>query len=294
MRLLSKRPEERYADAQELLVTLARVANAERESEAWKVPLLSLEQLAETTEAAPREVEEARPPEAAPAPPGGRGRGRMRYILLAGLALMGLLVLFNPKGILPVPSLLKDPPSRARVVSGWKLALAWMCATSGLGCPAAQVRPQLRPRLATREPCPPEVRRAMFEVLGLSKGMGTLVQLDIHQPGDPEDRGLYRTGPIVGRVMQGKYDDPALPDGSLLYGHIWTENIPNKFEDEYGRLMVVVRYTEVLLPDGRKLPVCIALGNPGTGHWQKDADSKPGTAKMERVLPATPVSEWVY
>jgi serine/threonine-protein kinase len=54
---------------------------------------------------------------------------------------------------------------------------------------------------------------------------------------------------------------------------------------------VLGRYTQAVLPDGRKYPVCIVLGNPD-GRVPKAEGSKPGAAVLGRELPVSPVGRW--
>ena len=157
----------------------------------------------------------------------------------------------------------------------------WLCTTTGLGCPAAQVRPE-------PENCPAEAQHNMFEVLKLNEGMRLQAIIDIHQPGDPNQEGTYHDGPIIGRVVQRDWSPPELPGGTLLYGRLWTG--PGIL-DRDGEEAVLGRYTEALLPDGRKLSVCIALGGPA-GRWNKEPGSRPGAVRLPQELPVGAVRRW--
>jgi serine/threonine-protein kinase len=324
LKLLEKRPEARYPDARALLQALWE-AGKERTSPAWKQPLLAsteeapLEATVEEKEAwlsrrqgvAPR-TEEALPEEEArpreeprqevPVPQERRtGRTWRR----AGVGVLLLCVLFlasvRVRATLP-PAPLSEPilstpleegtapvttsptpqdanPPRGGSRLGW-LAV-WLCTASGLGCPAAQVRP---------EPanCSDEAQRNTFEVLKLNEGMWIDAVVDIHQPGEPTDKGTYRDGPIVSRVLGDERTHPELPDGTLLYGRLWTG--PG-LKTRNGLDAILGRYTEALLPDGRKLAVCMVLGGP-EGLWRTHDGSMPGAARTNRVVPVAAVRSW--
>jgi len=320
MRLLEKKPEARYPSAEALLQALEQAAEHERKSPAWKEPLTPPDALAgpapETQvpqgDAAP-EARAALAPDDAPLCEGTRQEalptarrtwlGRWLIAVLAGLLVLGAFGLLlervtlapSPaaapgtsapiqRGTPPVPHLINSQefvaPPRSASLSG--LLAAWLCAATGLGCPAVQVKP---PAPAD---CPEDARRAMFEELKLTQGRYLVGILDIHQPGDGQDEGLYRDGPIVGRVVRHDYTDPALPDGTLLYGQLWTG--PG-IQDQHGQESVIGRYTQALLPDGRKVPVCIVVGGPD-GRFPKEPGSKPGAAVLRREVSLAAVSNW--
>jgi hypothetical protein len=166
-------------------------------------------------------------------------------------------------------------PRLARLIS------SVLCATVGLGCPAAQVR---RPKIAE---CPPEARRAMFQQLRLKEKSSIYIVLDIHQPGDNRLEGVYRTGPIISRVMTFPEDPPGLPEGTLLYGQLWTGS---EVKDDTGSEAVVGRYDRALLPDGREYPVCLSIGDE-SGGLAPLRDARPdGTVGMTRMVYVTPLS----
>ena len=112
--------------------------------------------------------------------------------------------------------------------------------------------------------------------------------LDVHQPGTGGETGVYRDGPIVGRTTKG---DANMPAGTLLYGHLWTGPGIASVGDPNVEA-VIARYTEVLLPDGRKFPVCIVLGNTRQSRWEKVPGSKPGATILPREVPVSAVSRW--
>jgi hypothetical protein len=77
-----------------------------------------------------------------------------------------------------------------------------------------------------------------------------------------------------------------LPEGTLLYGQLWTEGLTKE-----GQEAVLGRYTEALLPDGRRFPICFVLGDR-TSLWTKNEGSKPGEARLPRESPVLAVSIW--
>ncbi|MFL5349740.1 MAG: hypothetical protein ACJ8AT_33500 [Hyalangium sp.] len=154
---------------------------------------------------------------------------------------------------------------------------AWLCVTFSVGCPAAQVRP-------LPEDCPQKAVRSM-EKMDLFEGDGYHVIIDINQPGKGTDRGTYGPGPIVSKVVKYEWTGP-LPDGTLLYGQLWTEGLTKE-----GPEAVLGRYTEALLPDGRRIPICFVLGDQ-TGLTRKLEGSKPGAARLPREWIALAVTMW--
>jgi hypothetical protein len=134
------------------------------------------------------------------------------------------------------------------------------------------------------EDCPQEAVRNMEELNLLNRG-GYMVIVDINQPGEESQEGIYRPGPIVSKVMKYPGRGP-LPEGTLLYGKLWTEGLTKEGHDAvYGR------YTEILLLDGRRLPVCFVLGDL-SGLSAKEEGSKPGEPRLRRAMSALPVRRW--
>ncbi len=164
---------------------------------------------------------------------------------------------------------------------------AWLCATLGLGCAGAQVRPP------EPEDCPREAREAM-EKLGFNERSSFMAIVDIRQPGEQSDAGLYQDGPVVGRVVKQYMGPQYLPVGTLLHGRLWTG--PGIYE-EYSdgpRPGVLGRYTRAVFPledGGGSYPVCIVLGNDD-GRVPKDIGSPPDAAVLGRSMPMTPVWRW--
>jgi serine/threonine-protein kinase len=154
---------------------------------------------------------------------------------------------------------------------------AWLCANFTVGCSAAQVRP-------LPEDCPQEAVQSMEEMNLLNQDSYRLI-IDINQPGTNRQEGVYQEGKIVGRVVRYSWTGP-LPEGTLLYGQLWTEGLTKE-----GQEAVLGRYTEALLPDGRRAPVCFVLGDL-TGLTIKNPGSKPGEARLPREWSALAVRRW--
>jgi eukaryotic-like serine/threonine-protein kinase len=313
LKLLEKRPEDRYPDAEALLRALEN-AGKERTSSAWKVPLFAAEggpaepssqevaqpaRLSEMTDEAP---EEASPPEEeetqpegqqeVPALPAGRPRhARWLLVLLACLTVLGLALWLArstlagpPEALLPgsgrsekgsPPVFTTSPSSPSRFLA------AWLCAVAGLGCPAAQVRPP------KAEDCPKDATAAMKK-LRIEPGDDLRAVLDINQPGDQSQVGVYQDGPIIGRITRSAGE---LPVGTLIHGRFWTAGIYEEYRNYRGEA-VLGRYTLAVLPDGSKYPVCIVLANPDEGFVGKEEGSRPGAALLAREIPVSPVWRW--
>jgi serine/threonine-protein kinase len=316
MRLLEKKPEDRYPDTDAVLRAVWN-ARKERAAGAWKVPLFTpeepaaepaseevaappiqrLELVPEAPEEAPPSVEEGAQAEArqeAPAAPGRPRRARWLLVLLACLTVLGLALWLvrptlapSPEALMPGSagsekgSPLVSTPPRSTPSS---LLTAWLCAVAGLGCPAAQVKPP------EPEDCPKEAREAMFDVLKILSPNSLRAIVDINQPGKFIDVGVYQDGPIIGRIVEGNGD---LSEGTLLHGRLWTgPGIYYNLGGDMKEPAVTGRYTLAVLPDGRKYPVCIVLGNPGDGRVPKLEGSKPGAIILPRNLPVSAVQRW--
>ncbi len=323
MRLLEKRPEARYPSVDALLHALWEAAK-ERKQPEWQVslslpppgeqpapadvsrapdchatPTPPFEGMA-ASEASPREsadgyedtvVPRIPVPEKAegvhfPAPTRLRSHSftwALCVLLVLFLALwLGLstLVPTPETGSPHVPNATPDTPLADALRSRpAKLLAAALCAAASLACPAAQVKPEAAE-------CPTEAREAMFRDLGMDTTKGSKAVIDINQPGDQSKLGTYGDGMVVGRIVGYSWADPALPDGTLLYGRLWTGLV-----DEYGRPAAMARYSEAKLPDGRTYPVCIVLGNPD-GRVRTQPGSKSGASVLPRELPVTVVERW--
>jgi len=318
MRLLEKKPEDRYPSAEALLQALEKVAERGRQSPAWKVPLFTPEE--RPSEPEPKEVvvPPAPPPEPAreatgeaphpqdagtqteerkeaPAAAGHPRHTRWPLVLFASLTVLGLALwlvhstLAPPPEALPPGSQKGSPPVSTSRSTPSSFLAAWLCAAAGLGCPAAQVKPP------EPEDCPKEAAEAMSRELKLDRGSRLRAVVDINQdirpPDDPTEGweyGVYQDGPVIGRLTMG---DGGLPEGTLLHGRLWTG--PGIYENagDVEVPAVLGRYTQAVLPDGRKFPVCIVLGDVD-GRVPKQEGSKPGAAVLGRDLPVTPVERW--
>ncbi|WP_225414621.1 serine/threonine protein kinase [Stigmatella hybrida] len=319
MRLLEKLPEYRYESAEALHQALWDAAK-ERTKKAWKVRLvlspegpapmtqdeveeirlhrqetdrrvkeaqkqkaeeLSNEQLFEQVSATFKEM--ATELETVNAKATRRKKWWRRIALVAGPLLLGL-ALFTAWREWRSPAIAhaaseKGSPLMFPLSNSWpaRAAAAWLCAAFSVGCPAAQVRP-------LPEDCPQDTVRSM-EAMNLFKGAGYRIIIDINQPGTNQQVGTYSAGPVVSRVVKYEWTGP-LPDSTLLYGQLWTEGLTKE-----GPEAVLGRYTEALLPNGRRVPVCFVLGDQ-TGLTIKHEGSKPGEARLPREWSALAVRRW--
>ena len=122
--------------------------------------------------------------------------------------------------------------------------------------------------------------------------------IDINQPGLVDEAGVYQDGPVIGRIIRG---DGNLPEGTLLHGQLWTgPGIYEKASEKRAGIekpveikvpAVMGRYTLAILPDGRKFPVCIVLGNPD-GLYAIEPGPKAGTFVLSRGVPVSAVERW--
>jgi serine/threonine-protein kinase len=301
LRLLEKRPEDRYPHAEALLQALEDAAAQERASQAWKVPLLPSSEAFPTAERPP-------PPRAVPlqegarlAPPVRRPRGRWALVVLTGLTLAGLVLWLarttlaraptpaasSAKGNAPMSTSSQDSVASHGGAPRSLLVTAWLCAATSLGCPAAQVKPALGRR------CPEEAQHAMFKELKLEGRYSMDAIVDVNQPGGWSEMGIYQDGPVVSRVVESmdEYSESRMPAGTLLYGRLWTDFFDPHYPEEK---VVYGRYTKALLLDGRELPVCIVLGGPHQGYIEQRPGSKPGAAVLTRTLFMTAVDVWPW
>ena len=170
----------------------------------------------------------------------------------------------------------KAPATSARAEFLAKCAAASAAVALQLGCPSsAQVRPE-------SGACPEEARNAMFNApneggLLLTTRSAVDLTIDKSQPGYPGDEGVFRDGPVTGVVYGG---NRGIPKGTVLYGRAWTGD----------GTFLLVRYTEARFPDGRTLPVCLAIGKDGPQEaWP---GSKPGAVLYSRAAVAYVVDRW--
>jgi serine/threonine-protein kinase len=323
MRLLEKKPEARYPSAEALLQALWAAAK-ERKQAAWQVPLAlpppaetpapaetrgGPEPLAPPAAEAPPLTDSEHAPEAAteekelaaeephepaaqaalaaPLATPARPRGRwLSWGLRGGLVLflalwvgVSTLAPTPEKGSPSVPTVPTPHVPEAPRSSVARFLAAALCSIVGMGCPAAQVSP-------APAKCPEEAREAMFRVLDMDTAKPIGVVLDINQPGDNNQEGTYEDGPVVGRIVSDAWTDPALPDGTLLYGRLWTRGV-----EKFDRPAAMVRYSEARLPDGRTYPVCIVVGG-WDGRAPVSPGSKAGAARLPRELTGFAVDRW--
>ena len=279
-RLLAPRPEERPTSAWEVAEELGALLRN-------RGPGLEAHLFARHEEVTPhsRATEAVRPPP--PLVPLPRRAVLLGFLLVTAFAL-GLIT----RGLCSGPSHLtqedtamnesKAPthssPSQEPTLSALELdflkslaAAACLMTASCAGVPVKSGWPQ---------DCPKESLAAMRE-WGFGPGMTGYITLDIDQPGAMSDRGDYRAGPIVGFIgeddraglpVQGR--ENVLPAGTKLYGFMWT-----------GGERIHAYYTRAELPDGRPLPVCIAMGFGEWGGWPwKEPGNFPGTVRLPKRI----------
>ena len=107
------------------------------------------------------------------------------------------------------------------------------------------------------------------------------VLIDVNQPGEVSDVTTLQDGPIVSSVVDG---EGAIPEGTLLYGYVWT-----------GGERIVGHYDRAKLPSGESIPVCFALADRGEQtilkHWGSKA---PGTVEIARRVPVVAVRRFEF
>jgi serine/threonine-protein kinase len=310
MRLLEKRPEERYPDIEALLQALWQATARERRSRAWQVRLNPREASVDVPRVgkvvplhppapaaplseAPSSLEAAPPSQEVQVEVPRPRHAKRRLSVAVSVGVLGLLALgtflwWAPlaatsarKGSPSMPTSSSSPGTELRQPSRSTRVIAWLCAATSLGCPAVQVKPPASGTL-----CPHEVIRSMDREFGVRPVTRLHVIVDVNQPGGRGDRGVYREGPLVSRVTYS--GSTQLPEGTLLYGYLWTGL--DIYAD--GEPAVFARYTEALLPDGRKVPVCMALNEGGTMRAPKLPGSTPEVVRLPRELEATGVRSW--
>nr|WP_306414350.1 serine/threonine-protein kinase [Corallococcus exiguus] len=169
------------------------------------------------------------------------------------------------KDTMSIP-LKQDPPGRGRSLSrGCTLAVG--AATTLIACSGAQVVPK-------PQRCPTEALEAM-KALKLRRDAKAAITVDIRYPFRPDAEMLAVHDRDIVSVQKEKRGD--LPEGTLLYGRLWT-----------GGERVMGRYTRAETPDGRTYPVCLVLGNDD-GFWPLETGSKPGAALLPRTAGYTVV-----
>jgi serine/threonine-protein kinase len=322
LRLLEKRPQDRYPSTEALLQALWDAAK-ERSKKSWKVPLeMPAEGPAPMTQdeveerrlhklEAERRAQEAQQQQAqelsqaqalvqasavfkelgvaALEEKDARRKQRWRRLLLGmGALLVGFVLLtaswmwLAPDTLAPIESEKgSSPVSTPRSSPALRTVAAWLCATLSIGCPAAQLRP-------LPGDCPPEAVKRMRE-MKLLDGAFAVVLDHLDPDGTPVDDGTYRPGPIISRYAQDMTGGSVrrnLPDGTLFHGQLWTEGLTlGGVEAAYAR------YTEAVLPNGLRVPICMVFGEPN-GLRKKNPGSKPGEAHLPRALYLEGVEWW--
>ena len=79
-----------------------------------------------------------------------------------------------------------------------------------------------------------------------------------------------------------------IPEGTLFHGQLWTEGLTFQ-----GAEAAYARYTEAVLPNGLRVPICMVF-NSRTGHnlVKKNPGSKPGEAHLPRAWNLRAVEWW--
>jgi serine/threonine protein kinase len=316
LRLLEKRPADRYESAEALLQALWDAAK-ERSKKPWKASLRlppegpapitqdEVEERRVQKQEAERRAQEAQQQaqelsgkqvlaefsavieelekETAAAEENATRRKKWwrRLVLMVSPVLMGF-ILFTAWWMWLAPATTSTAEKGSSLVSTLsnsrpiRAVAAWLCTTFSVGCTAAQLRP-------LPGDCPPEAIQAMEELDLFGKRFHVII--DINQPGTEQQTGIYRAGPIISRPVRYPWTGP-LPEGTLLYGQLWTEGLT-----KYGQEAVLGRYTEALLPDGRRIPICFVLGD-STGLVLKSEGSQPGQTRMPREFRAYAARWW--
>jgi serine/threonine-protein kinase len=307
--LMAKWPEDRPTRPEEVLQALWEAAK-ERKAEAWQESLeLAEGGPAEVTQEELRELRARRealeqgtarrksasepaPPtatlvESSPSPQGPPPPARRRWRVV--IAVVGLTVLALWAGSVRLrrsTSEGDDSMSRLQESStstrpgGAPVLAGLLCITLKVGCATWPPPPKKGGQ------CPQEALENMVR-LKIYPESGLTVTLDIHQPGDWGDRGVYRDGPIISQVSQGWGD---MPSGALLRGKMWVADVYDYSTMPHKSVMA--RYTEAQLPDGRVLPVCLVLGSGSVGREWELEGSQPGAAVLQRRQNVSAVRWW--
>jgi hypothetical protein len=119
--------------------------------------------------------------------------------------------------------------------------------------------------------CSEEAVKTM-RILRLQPGVGAIVQIDANQT--DQSPITLMDGPVESFLEE---DMGTLPNGTRMYGQIWTE-APN----------VVIRYYEARPPDGDRIPIC-AVARSGGDVLKKLPASRPGIA----VIKQSAVAMWI-
>ncbi len=227
---------------------------------------------------------EPRPPEpSAPARPQPRRRSGTKAVwgLLAVACLATLLWSVrereSPRATSPVSPTKEGESVKTEKRSGAHLLeRCAAAAAAGLvlsACAGVPARPPQRE-------CSPEAIAAMRKQKVTAGFYVADVQIDVNHPGKISDVTTIQDGPIVSKVVDG---EEGLPEGTLLYGYLWT-----------GGEVIFGHYDRAKLPSGESIPVCFVLGNPPDEHgvpklWGSKA---PGTVEISRKIGVSAVKRF--
>jgi eukaryotic-like serine/threonine-protein kinase len=130
------------------------------------------------------------------------------------------------------------------------------------------------PQLARSEPppeeCPPGALQAMTEQLGIRLGRTEAVSFE------PFDAGMSRPIPVQEGYIEARLIGPlgGMPRHSMLDGRF-----------VFGEQRVYARFTEVRLPDGQRVPICIESWEEGRrGSEVMERTSEPRVIKIFSVV----------
>jgi hypothetical protein len=141
------------------------------------------------------------------------------------------------------------------------LALVFLVSVS-TGCSGLRLRPDGTP---LPEECPRQAREAMERMGILLNRTFTFI---VDERLEDQWPAPLAEGPVVGYVDS---EYAKIPIGTRLYGQAWT-----------GGEKAIVRYYELQLPGGARMPACIEF-REGMGGQMKAPGSPPGVALLPDV-----------
>ena len=186
----------------------------------------------------------APPPPIAAAPPSDEAPPRVQAQTDAGTPP-------SPSPLEKEQTVTTSEPRKRRLTSREVLKTGCLVALTGLdgGCATAPIKPPT-------DDCPTKAWQAMEEDLGVPDitMASSVKEVLIHINWGKDS--LWQPGPVVGRVMKAdvRHGKTVFPEGTLLHGFVYIWPRPSPQEP----WAVRVHYTEAQLPNGRKVPVCLA------------------------------------
>lgn len=144
------------------------------------------------------------------------------------------------------------------------------------------------------ENCPREVVQAMRQA-GLKIGTPFYMLLETRHHVDPEELREHpfpkvpvKTGPVIGSIDEHSTPN-VFPDGTQFHGYLWTDADPE---------LIFGRYTEAVLPDGRRIPICLMVTDDYTVQrgpikgTRKRSESRPGAVLASPYITALLVERY--